>query len=130
MKITKILTVMLLFVATIYTSKVNAQHFSPKNPSKFYFAWAYSYNTNEPVMIISEVKHSKCLGVSGYGINETDVRIQWQDYIKSEYKDYFKFTKEASENESEAKSQKYRRKIMGNWQHKIIKIDDFKVYCD
>lgn len=122
---TTFLTSVVLFMAVVFMSQANAQ----EKPSKYYFAWAYSYKTSEPVMLITKVKLSNCPGTYGYGISETDVALQWHDYVKSEYKDYFKFTKEENVRDTEYEAQKRRREVMGNWTHKIIKIEDFKVYC-
>lgn len=125
MKTTKLLTVLLLFVAMVFAAKVNAQE-----TTRYYFAWAYSYQTSEPVLIIANIKQTSCVDHWDNPINDTKVALQWNDYMKSEYKDYYKFTKEEYVSDSEYQAQKRRREVMGNWQHKIIKVDDFKVYCD
>lgn len=126
MKTTKILTVLLIFTAIAFTSKITAQN----KTSKYYFAWAYTYQTDTPRMYISNVKHSKCPGIYGYGISETTVSLQWMDYLKATYTNYYQLTDEEYVSKSESEAQIYRRKIMGNFNGKIIKVDDFIVYCD
>lgn len=111
----------LLFLTIGLFNKVNAQ----EKKGHYYFAWAYSYDTKS--MIISDVKYTDCLT---YANEKTDLQNQWMPYLKAEYKDYFKFTKEASYHKTEKEAVQYRRKIMGDWQHSIYKVFDFKFYCD
>jgi len=94
------------------------------------FSYAQKYKGNEPILIISNVQHFE----SKWGYVTTSlqrgINNQWHDYLKAEYKDYYDFSTFSQAYMSQKEAETYRRKIMGNWNDKIIKISDFAYFED
>lgn len=117
-----IFKIMVLLIFISINSKANAQ----QEKGYYYFGWAYSYDLE--TLIITPVKYVSCEKHSF--MSDTDVGLQWHDYIKAEYKQYFKYTIEKSTGTSRKEEETYRRKVMGRWKHSVVKVNDFTYYCE
>ncbi len=116
-----------IFIFAVSTSQAQ------EKKTVYYYLTGTAYIDGEGLKaIITNVKSTNC--DLGYSSTLTmSMKNQFGDYLKAEYKKYYKYSNQAWTFDSRAKAETERRKFIGkqkNNNYSIIKDIHFSYYCN
>ena len=136
MKTTKILSVMLLFVATAFVGEVNAQSAGEQLDQYYYYAYAYAgddYNSiDKEKVIISPLLYKDKSDCSPLSFSKEQIAEQFGEIIKANYNyDYIDYNTTLLQRIYYTKTEalKEYREFKSNYSS-IKLIENFEYLCD